>query len=65
MYLLTVCSYADESAGDFRDYQEVKVQEQVQKLEVGKVSPTLSATPTDYIIPHCTLTNLILLDTLS
>jgi DNA helicase MCM9 len=25
-----------EGPGDFRDYQEVKVQEQVQKLEVGK-----------------------------
>ena len=48
---LTVCPYADESAGNFRDYQEVKVQEQVQKLEVGKVSPTITVTPTHYIIP--------------
>ena len=28
----------DETPGGFRDYQEVKVQEQVQKLDVGKVS---------------------------
>ena len=27
-----------ESPCGFRDYQEVKIQEQVQKLEVGKVS---------------------------
>ena len=41
--------HAGEGPGDFRDYQEVKVQEQVQTLEVGKVSTTIAATPTDYI----------------
>ena len=62
---LTVCPYADESAGNFRDYQEVKVQEQVQKLEVGKVSQLLQSHPLITSYPWCTWTDLILLDVLS
>jgi len=37
----------------YRDYQEVKIQEQVQKLEVGKIPRSVWAVLTDDLVDSC------------
>ena len=40
--IMQIALLLGEGPSGFRDYQEVRVQEQVQKLEVGKVSSVVS-----------------------
>ena len=39
--------------GTYRDYQEVKVQEQVQKLAVGKIPQSIWVVMTDDLVDSC------------
>ncbi len=44
---------SSNAAASYRDYQEVKIQEQVQKLEVGKIPRSIWAVLTDDLVDSC------------
>ena len=44
---------SSSSGGAYRDYQEVKVQEQVQKLDVGKIPRSMWVVLMDDLVDTC------------
>ena len=50
MFIAGICVESDVSALDYRDYQEIRVQENVEKLEMGNIPRSITVILEDDLV---------------